>query len=293
MIIRCFGATSLSGRAWIDLSSNAFPADMVHPMVRPDFDFDNLGTFCPHESEFGSVWLSFAPIWKLASFLEGIRSKFPGLIPGLAGVIACSSSSVITKRFAANEHDRRLVLRLLRAEDQLEKICRPIGLPLLILRPTLIYGSFKGADDRNISRLIALMRRIPALPLPEPSGLRQPIHCRQLASVALHFVSQFLHGDFVFSEVTRIALGGDNMLTYREMLLALQDALPVSDSARRCRLLSVPAPLFQLVAAPLLPFSPKTFEALQRMSVDLSGFTPCHQLLGRDPEPFPVLPLSP
>jgi hypothetical protein len=41
----------------------------------------------------------------------------------------------------------------------------------------------------------------------------------------------------------------------------------------------------------LLP-SPKAFEAVLRMGANLSGFTPAHQLLGREPQPFPVLPLA-
>jgi len=75
------------------------------------------------------------------------------------------------------------------------------------------------------------------------------------------------------------------------MLRALQQSLPNADPARRCRVLLLPTRLFQAAAAPLLLHSPKSFEAVMRMSSDLSGFTPAHQLLKAKPQPFPVLPL--
>jgi hypothetical protein len=90
----------------------------------------------------------------------------------------------------------------------------------------------------------------------------------------------------------RIALGGDTTLSYADMIRALQQAQPPGDPARRCRLLPVPNRLFFLLAAPLLLRSPKAFEAVLRIGADLAGFTPAHQLLGREPESFPVLPLA-
>jgi hypothetical protein len=90
----------------------------------------------------------------------------------------------------------------------------------------------------------------------------------------------------------RITLGGDTTLTYAAMISALQEAQPATDPARRCRLLPIPNRLFFSLAAPLLLRSPKAFEAVLRMGANLSGFTPAHQLLGRELQPFPVLPLA-
>ena len=89
----------------------------------------------------------------------------------------------------------------------------------------------------------------------------------------------------------RIALGGDSELSYTAMLRALQHALPLTDPVRRCRLLPLPNRFFYAAAAPLILQSPKAFEAVLRMSSDLSGFTPAHHLLNAEPQPFPVLPL--
>lgn len=243
----------------------------------------------------GPCWLvSFAPIWDLAPWLAAERRCAAPWVAGLQGVVACSSSSALTKRFAANRFDRALVQRLREAETSLQRTCAWLGLPCRILAPTLIYGSAGGLSDRNLTLLVALMRRLPLLPLPAPAGLRQPIHCSQLAAVALALVAQ-AQGEHPPQEPPQqpqepLLLGGDEELTYRAMLKRLQASLAPGDPGRRCRLLPLPAPLVQLLAAPLLLASPKTFEAIQRISADLAGFTPAHRLTESPPLPFPVQP---
>ena len=135
------------------------------------------------------------------------------------------------------------------------------------------------------------MRRLPLLPLPVDTGLRQPIHASQLAGVAWELVRQFSSSGLDHQLSQRITLGGDSELSYAAMLLALQQSLPCEDSARRCRLLSVSNRLFYAAAAPLLLQSPKSFEAVLRMGSNLAGFTSAHQLSKTKPQPFPVLPL--
>ena len=238
-----------------------------------------------------ALWISFGPIWLLAPFLEKLALEHSDRLQGLRAVIACSSSSAITKRFAANRFDRELVARLITAEDQLIATCRRLELPCRILRPTLIYGRVGPYVDRNLSRLIGLMRRLPLLPLPAQTGLRQPIHASQLAAVALDLVLQFSSRGWDPQLPHRIALGGDCELSYAAMLRALQQSLPQTDAARRCRLLSLPTRIFNAAAAPLLLQSPKAFEAVLRIGSDLSGFSPAHQLLKVPPKPFPLLPL--
>jgi hypothetical protein len=76
------------------------------------------------------------------------------------------------------------------------------------------------------------------------------------------------------------------------MIRAIQQAQPLDDKARQCRLLPISNRFFFLLSAPLLLTSPKTFEAVLRMGANLSGFTCAHQLLGLEPKPFPLLPLA-
>jgi len=233
--------------------------------------------------------VSFAPLWHLAPVLAAHLARPEPGRSGLRGVVACSSSSVLTKRFAANVHDRELVQRLEGAEDTLEAACRGAGIPCTILRPTLIYGRAGGYGDRNLSLLLRLMGRLPLLPIPALTGLRQPIHASQLAAVALRLADQPEEGP------RRLTLGGDECLPYASMLQRLQAAVRAEDPrdpAGRCRLLPLPMGLFHLLAAPLLPLRPKHFEAVLRLEADLAGFTAAHTLLDRPPQPFPLAPLA-
>lgn len=298
MQLHLFGATTPSGEAFrLLLERNSQGMQLLrysrrqagsHPLNLVDpASFVLAGT-----RGAPGLLISFAPIWLLAPFLDHLRCDYPERIQDLCGVISCSSSSTLTKRYAANRSDRDLVARLIGAEDQLLDVCQQLDIPCCILRPSLIYGKAGPYGDKNLSRLIVLMRRLPLLPLPAQSGLRQPIHVGQLASVALRFAQQLAGQGGELSLPQRLAVGGDSSLSYSAMIRALQDALPAEDPARRCLLLAVPNRFFWLLAFPVLIRSPKSFEAIMRMSADLAGFLPSHQLLGDTPQPFPVLPLA-
>lgn len=297
MKIHLFGAGTPSGEALHQLSA----LDLVGYSRKASAglgwhhfaDLNDPAGFEPAGGpETQAIWISFAPIWLLAPFLEQLATNYPNRLHGLRGVIACSSSSAITKRFAANRFDRDLVAKLTAAEDNLFASCRRLSIPCRILLPTLIYGQVGSYGDRNLSRLLRQLRRWPVLPLPAESGLRQPIHARQLAAVALHLGEELAGAGWDSSLLERIAVGGDTTLSYAEMISALQQSQLAGDPAHRCRLLPIPNRLFFFLAAPLLLRSPKAFEAVLRMGANLSGFTPANQLLGSEPQPFPVIPLA-
>ncbi len=297
MELHLFGAATPTGEAFRHQAANADLPWPLHAYSRRSAansaDFTNPADFRPAGYPTApSLWISFGPIWLLAPFLEQLALEHPERLAGLRGLIACSSSSSITKRFAANRFDRELVARLSGAEYQLLVICRRLQVPCHILQPTLIYGQAGPYGDRNLSKLLRLLQKLPLLPLPAETGLRQPIHATQLAAVALHIAEQLRGSGCDPSLQERITLGGDTTLTYAAMVRALQLAQPSGDPARRCRLLPIPNRLFFSFAAPLLLRSLKPFEAVLRMGANLSGFTPAHQLLGREPQPFPVLPLA-
>jgi len=301
MQLHLFGAATPSGAAFrrcVSAQGTSLPLfgysrqpDSVEPWLH-QANLQDPAAFQPAgDPEAAAIWISFAPIWLLAPFLAQLTADHPARLAGLSAVIACSSSSAITKRFAANRFDRDLVARLLASEDQLLATCRGLGIPCRILRPTLIYGRVGPYADRNLSRLVQLMRRLPLLPLPAHTGLRQPIHASQLAAVALYLAQQAVGPGWAAELPERIALGGDSELSYAAMLRALQQLLPPGDPARRCRLLPLPSRLFHAAAAPLLLHSPKAFEAVLRIGADLAGFTPSHCLLDASPQLFPVLPV--
>lgn len=293
-----FGATTASGSAFLELNSpdTLLVAGRQCPPGWSQDRFlaiDLSAAGAPQQAAIpaGATVVSFAPIWWLAPFLSSLIDTLGGSngTPHLGSVVACSSSSVLTKRFAANRQDRALVKRLLESEDLLEASCERAGIPCHILRPTLIYGQAGPYGDRNLSSLIRMMRRLPALPVPVETGLRQPIHARQLAAAALHLVH---HPE---TEPRRLALGGDECLSYAAMLQRLQETARNNDkhdAAGRCLILSMPTALFHVLAAPLLPLSTKAFEAVLRMEANLGPFMPVHALLGTEAETFPVAPLA-
>lgn len=300
--IHLFGFRSPSGQSFLDQFLDQSPIDKSklflysrnpHLSSVNSFyvDLQLPQLFYPIDSSC-SVWISFAPIWLFSDFLRKLSLSFPDRLDGLKGVIACSSSSAITKRFSSNEFDRLLVKRLISSEHSLFDSCKSLGVPCRILRPTLIYGSAGNLVDNNLSLLLHQLRRFPFLPLPVGSGLRQPIHASQLAAVVLRLVRELELSSWDQFSSKCIAVGGDTTLSYSDMIRALQQAQEPSDPARRCHLLHIPKSLFFLLASPLLLRSPKAFEAVLRMGADLSGFTPAHQLLDSDPQPFPVLPLA-
>ena len=297
-----FGATTPSGDALLqqalnDPSLELRVAGRRPPINRPGVRFVPCDLRQPQhwpgpegdertEGETAQVWLSFAPIWELAPFLAALAAERPAALTGVRGVVACSSSSVITKRFATNGFDRALVRRLQEAEEQLERSSSAMGLTSVVLAPTLIYGASGSYVDRNLSRLYGLLRRLPLLPVPGVTGLRQPLHCSQLAAVALYLARRLAAPSLQPSLPQRLAVGGDETLSYRAMLEQLRK------TNGGAALLPLPPRLFYALAAPLLLLNPKQFEAVLRMGADLAGFTSAHQLLGGAPQPFPVLPLG-
>ena len=297
MQLHLFGAATPSGEALRMLVDLALPDWKVQVYSRRLIganrcDFADPSGFRPAGVGIPALWISFGPIWLLAPFLEQLAKQHPERLQDFRGLIACSSSSALTKRFAFNDFDRGLVARLISAEEQLLATCHRLDVPCRILRPSIIYGQVGPYGDHNLSRLLALMRRLPLVLLPSLLGLRQPIHASQLAAVALELAQQMLGPGFDPALPERIALGGDSQISFKAMLQALQQALPANDPARNCRICEIPNRLFFLLAAPLLLRSPKAFEAVLRIAADLAGFTPSHQLLDQPPQPFPVLPLA-
>ena len=297
MKFNVFGSTSFTGTAFVEALAEWDGCSGVFSYSRgslcsSQIDMSLTKDFSPASGNDTSVWVAFAPIWIFAPFFSAFAVDKNNLSSLVRGVIACSSSSALTKRFASNDFDRALVARLISAEDQLLATCRRLDVPCRILRPSLIYGQVGPYGDRNLSRLLALMRRLPLVALPSHSGLRQPIHASQLAAVALQLAQKMLGPGLYPALPERIALGGDSQISYKAMLQALQQALPANDPARHCRICEIPNRLFFLLAAPLLLRSPKAFEAVLRIAADLAGFTPSHQLLDQPPQPFPVLPLA-
>jgi uncharacterized protein YbjT (DUF2867 family) len=118
----------------------------------------------------------------------------------------------------------------LAAEDQI----RQSGLKWTILRPTMIYGA---PGDRNLSRLLTLLSRVPVLPVPGGGRhLQQPVHVADVA-------------DAVLNAAERPAAAGVSYDVAGPEALRFDELLRISARAVGSRARLVPVPLAPLVVA--------------------------------------------
>ncbi len=100
-------------------------------------------------------------------------------MPALQAISATSTSSVVSKARSPDTREQDTVESIREAEEGLRVLARERHLPLLILRPTLVYGCGR---DRNLSLLAGFIRRFGFLPLStRAGGMRQPIHADDVA----------------------------------------------------------------------------------------------------------------
>jgi nucleoside-diphosphate-sugar epimerase len=201
--------------------------------------------------------------------------------PGLQRVVAFSSSSVLSKVDSADRTERRRMAAMAADEDALVAACGERGIPLLLVRPTLIYGC---GMDQNVSRLAGLARRRGVIPLAGPAvGLRQPVHADDLADLAVRALQASPPLDTVSP-----ACGGST-LTYREMAERIADVAP-----RRVRLLHLPQGLMVTLirARALLPGSAGiNAEMARRQNRDLVfDDSALRRALAWNPRPFEPTP---
>lgn len=108
-----------------------------------------------------------------------------------------------------------------------EEVIRESALDWTVIRPTMIYGA---PGDRNIARLLALLRRSPVLPVPGGGNrLQQPVHVEDLADALLAAASSPKASGRVYD------VAGPEPLTFRQLLLEAAQAV-----GRRPRLVPVP-----------------------------------------------------
>jgi hypothetical protein len=296
MTLILFGSNNPTGAAFLNLCRTNPPeiwGRKMTPLSKGRHIYCDL-SIVPQQPmrSIRGVIVSFAPIWLLAAFLTHLIQEQPEVLRDLKGIIACSSSSFVTKRFAFSDYDRELSTKLQKSHDIIKDICNKLDIPHQILAPTLVYGQANGFTDKNVSKIIQLLRTLPVILLPKTTGLRQPIHASQLALIAYGQAGKMLSGCWCRDEPQIISLGGDSIITYETMIKRIKCALNKEDPARRCRIYIIPDRLFFLLIALLLPINPRLFEAMMRIRSNLSDFTKAHEILEGSPQTFPVLPLA-
>ena len=290
--IHIFGATTITGETLSELLEDRFPEYDIFCYSGQNGEINKLNLKessykikNPHNEH---LIINIAPIWLFSKFIKSILIKNNKVYQNLKGIISCSSTSVITKRFSSNQDDKRLVEKLLSAETILENICKEKNIPYAIVRPTLIYGKSKNYIDNNINLILKIMNILPIIFLPKNSGLRQPIHSKQLAEVLIKLMLDITKSDTSYSSI--INVGGDQELTYNEMIFNLKLKLPKNHNAKKTLLIKIPNPIFFFLTSPLLLIRPQIFEAILRISSNLSGFRKANEFCKNKFKDFPVKP---
>jgi uncharacterized protein YbjT (DUF2867 family) len=196
----------------------------------------------------------------------------PGIVAGAEDAGVPRAVFVSTTAVTTTLHPPSRQVRLT-AEQQI----RSCGLDWTILRPTMIYGA---AGDRNLSRLLPLLRRAPALPVPATSGcLHQPVHVGDVADAVL----AALQRPAAIGSLYNVA--GPEPLPFAELLRTCARAV-----GSRTRLVPVPlAPLVTLARGyELLSRHPRIRpEQLRRLAEDKAfPIDAAIRDLGYAPRPF-------
>ena len=251
------------------------------------FNLDNLEYFSFANSKEDSSIISLLQIWHFAYFLNYLYKNKKNDLENIKKIIVVSSSSVITKKFAFNKFDRLLVQKLIYAENEIIKISRNLKIKLIIIRPTLIYGKSDSFQDRNVSVLTTYLRIFPCIFIPKNSGLRQPIHCEQLAKL-IYKVNYNWKYSGNKNNFELLNVGGDEEISYKEMLSRIYFNLVNKKVFKKIIYFHLPYNIFAFLISPLLLIKPKFFEALLRINTDLSDFEKVSELLNEEPQKFPL-----
>lgn len=142
-------------------------------------------------------------------------------LPALRAMSVTSSSSVLSKSESPNDTERELMSVIAGAEKGLHDLASKRELPLLIVRPTLLYGAGK---DRSISLLAKFIRRFGVMPIStHAGGMRQPLHVDDLAQALVAGLVR-MGSQSARMSLTGALCGGET-LDYRAMVRRLFQAL--------------------------------------------------------------------
>ena len=256
--------------------SSAFYLDLKSYIIPDGINFDK---------EF--IIISLAPIWLFVPYLESFLKRKEINKNNILGIIVTSSTSVITKKYPWNKFDKNLYEKLFLWEEKLLFINRKYNIRSCIIRPTLIYGDIGKNSDNNISSLLKLMKKTFILPFPKNTGLRQPIHFSQLGQSILSISKSYLSDKSKKGTSKVLNLGGDEELTYQEILSRIRKSYSKTNNIN-CILLKIPNRLFLLLCIPIIIFSPRFYEAIQRITINMHGFKKSHEISGKQKKKFPV-----
>ncbi len=286
-IINVLGSSSLIGQYFIDTNIDYEVVCFSRKNKNHIFlDLQDEDTFLNFTCE-NSFIVSFAPIWLVKDLISKLEEKNLKKLKTLKGAIIYSSTSAITKKFAANIFDKNLSKLLISSESQILSIFKKYSINCQIIRPTIVYGVYKNLDDRNFIKIINLFKKLPFCIIPSQTGYRQPIHFSQLSKLTYSLLGKLIKHNSEDKINQILEVGGDDEISYSDLLKRLS-MLASKTKYKKCRVISIPNKVFYVLLSPLLIFKPKIFESLYRMQSDLSGFPKYSSYVDESSNKFPL-----
>ena len=286
-IINVLGSSSLIGKYFIDTNVDYELVCFSRKNKNHTFlDLQNKDTFLNFSCE-NSFIVSFAPIYLVKNLIKKLEENNLNKLKTLKGVIIYSSTSAVTKKFAANAIDKNLSKKLISSENEILSIFKKYSINCQIIRSTIIYGVYKDKDDRNFIKIINLFKKFPFCIIPSQTGYRQPIHFSQLSELTYLLLENLIKKNSKDKINQILEVGGDEEITYLELLKRLSIVSSVTKN-KKCKVIPIPNKLFYILFCPLLIFKPKIFEALYRMQSDLSGFPKYSDYTNKSSSQFPL-----
>jgi uncharacterized protein YbjT (DUF2867 family) len=194
------------------------------------------------------------------------------------GAVFVSTTAVTTTLPAATKRVR------LAAEQRIAES----ALDWIILRPTMIYGA---PGDRNLSRLLPLLCRLPVLPVPGGRHLQQPVHVADVAHAVLA-AAELIGADLASAGPGDAKPGGVTYDLAGPVPLTFGELLRTAGQAVGSRTRFVPVPLPPVLAAArgyeLVSRSPRIrAEQVRRLAEDKAfGIRAAARDLGFAPRSF-------
>ena len=290
--IKLFGASTVAGKYLKNNYSKYLNQTKLESFSRSnesDVYFDLNSSLYPKEIYIknNTLIISLAPIWLFVPFfkryINSINKK------NIKGLILTSSTSINTKKYCWNKFDKKLYSDLSYWEEELININRKYGISITIIRTSMIYGDIGYKEDKNISFIIKLMNNSIFLPIPKETGVRQPIHYSQLIKCILKISKNYLNSSINNnSKLNILNIGGDEELSYEKIFIRIQENLGNKSLLSRCFLIKIPNRIFFLILSPVLLFSPKWYESILRISINMGDFKPSYKIHGENKSKFPL-----
>ncbi len=285
MLIRIFGITTpLGDYLYKKVLQNLYKNIVCYSRSEKQYKFLDLSNIkhpnLKKECKSEEIWIFLCPIWEIVNFLENLRNKKNYKKFQIKGIICCSSTSVITKKYSWHSYDKKLVSIIISAEQNIMKICSLNKTSISIIRPTLIYGNSGSYKDKNINQILKICKKLPFIILPKETGERQPLHISQLAEIINNEVKLITYTKDK-SKQSILNIGGDEILSYEMILKSLLLKRKIKKS-----IFSINSHFFLLFFSPLLIINSRLYSEILRIRSDLSGFQKSNIYLKKPPKKF-------